>query len=150
MKVVFLDIDGVLNSLAWLVSRRARPGHREAIDPLAVLLLNQITDTTGASVVIVSSWRTLGSPLALVEVLQAAGVTACIHGVAPSLSRWTWPYRVATRLEEIEAWLGEHADVDVFVILDDEHDYGGLEARRVRTDPALGLTAADVSRAINR
>lgn len=44
--IVFLDIDGVIKPLMW-----------GAADPAMVAALNRITDTTGAAIVVHSSWR---------------------------------------------------------------------------------------------
>lgn len=53
-KIIFLDIDGVLNTQATL-----RSSHNGiiGIDPYRVLLLDRIIQATGAEVVLSSSWR---------------------------------------------------------------------------------------------
>ena len=54
MKVVFLDIDGVLNSVAF---DRERTNGQGNIDKTRLPLLKQILDETGALIVLSSSWR---------------------------------------------------------------------------------------------
>ena len=51
-KILFLDIDGVVNSDNWYNKTRGRSGD---FDPEAIALLNQLKDI-GAEVVISSSW----------------------------------------------------------------------------------------------
>lgn len=54
MKIIFLDIDGVLNT-----SETLKHSHNGiiGIDPYRVLLLDRIVEATGAEVVLSSSWR---------------------------------------------------------------------------------------------
>ena len=67
-KIVFLDIDGVLNSELHYVEKSQQQLADEIGYPLseisrsAVSLLNQIVEKTGAKVVISSTWR-LGRPV---------------------------------------------------------------------------------------
>ncbi|RYE85652.1 MAG: hypothetical protein EOO75_16720, partial [Myxococcales bacterium] len=69
--VLFLDIDGVLNSAAWLGRFPGRcltlPGDAaEMLDPEAVRRLERIRQATGCRVVVSSSWRH-ALPLAEIE-----------------------------------------------------------------------------------
>ena len=52
-KVLFLDVDGVLN--CW--STKDRCGSYIGIDDTKVALLKEIIDATGASIVLVSTWK---------------------------------------------------------------------------------------------
>ena len=54
MKVIFLDIDGVLNCQ----SSKSRCGVYVGIDADKVARLREIVDETGAKIVLSSSWRT--------------------------------------------------------------------------------------------
>lgn len=63
-KIIFLDVDGVLNSHAWWdVRPKLLPGHtredftRNEFDPEAVKRLRTILDVTKAEVVLSSVWR---------------------------------------------------------------------------------------------
>lgn len=55
MKVVFLGIDGVLNSAAY--DRQRDWTKRTYIDKTRLPLLKQIVDATGAEIVLSSTWR---------------------------------------------------------------------------------------------
>lgn len=60
MKVIFLDIDGVLNYTKWYTNER-NPGNLHGqegdLDPLCVDRIIRICEETGAKVVISSDWR---------------------------------------------------------------------------------------------
>ncbi len=57
MKIIFLDIDGVLNHMYWLKKMKGVEGDKKFFDPDCVRRLNTITDKTGAKIVLSSSWR---------------------------------------------------------------------------------------------
>jgi hypothetical protein len=150
MKLIFLDIDGVLNSGAFY---RERPPEarlalsdetwwQEMIDAEAVARLNRIIAETGANVVISSSWRIVLDAGALRSVLKACGFEGEIIGVTDQLVE-------GTRGDEIVAWLAHTAhDVEAFAILDDDEDMGELVGRLIRTTWELGLQDEHVERAL--
>ena len=58
MKILFLDIDGVVNSQETLQkSSQVREPHPSGIDPYLALLVNRIIHATGCKVVLSSAWR---------------------------------------------------------------------------------------------
>lgn len=94
MKIIFLDIDGVLNSNDWYVYRRDNVPmdsvHAQypfyELDPRAVKNLNRLINETGAKVVISSTWR-LGRTISeLQELLDSVGFIGEIVGITPHLS----------------------------------------------------------------
>ena len=152
MKIIFLDIDGVLNSAAYLKRWRdetfrhekgEKKGDRwiEMIDELAVPLLNKIIEVTGAKVVISSTWRILNSAEMIQTYLNKKGFVGEIIGCTPRL-----PFD--DRGTEIERWLKTHDPVESFVILDDGSDMGPVLDRLVHTTWATGLQQEHVERAI--
>jgi len=134
VKIVFLDIDGVLNHSEWLYEIQARwkqmriadPDFSEMIDERAVKLVDEICRTADARVVISSSWRICHRPGQLNAWLRAKGLSQNILGV---------------RGNEIQLWLDEHDDKDVksIVILDDDSDMAHLMPRLVQTHFSAGL-----------
>ena len=63
-KIIFLDIDGVLNSGRWFAKTGGEPdadGYGVSFDPAAVDCLGRIISETGAEIVISSSWKWLAS-----------------------------------------------------------------------------------------
>ncbi|MDE7380098.1 MAG: hypothetical protein K2N14_03500, partial [Clostridia bacterium] len=55
MKIIFLDIDGVLNSLKYDASRDKRK--LTNIDETRLPILKSIVEKTGAKIVLSSTWR---------------------------------------------------------------------------------------------
>lgn len=164
IRVIFCDIDGVLNSADYMENRRHIPRPtRDAIDAVTVPRLNAITGRTGAKIVISSTWRLQprpyqypGSVESLRQILSAHGIAGEIIGTTP----WFWkPYShhleddtvvIAgkERGHEIQAWLDRNPDVSSFVILDDDADMVHLRHRLVKTSFALGLLDEHVERAV--
>ena len=54
MKIIFLDIDGVLNSIAY---EREKAPEQSFIDESRLPLVAQIVRKTGAAIVLSSTWR---------------------------------------------------------------------------------------------
>jgi len=154
MKCLFLDFDGVLNSHIYLYSD-ARPKDMEflgnehlMLDPKAVLRLNRILATTGAKVVISSSWRH-GWPIErLREILAARGFVGDVIGVTADLFVEEGASR--ERGDEIAHWVDTHPGVERFVILDDDSDMHGVEAYFIKTTFKHGLQDEHVEEAIRR
>lgn len=125
MKVVFLDIDGVLNTEETFERNYQdylKTGIKnELIDEIRVSYLKEIIDETGAVIVLSSSWRRHcefdngkivseeGHTKYLIEILAKYGMT---------LYDITGYDRDGNRGKEINEWLSQHV-VDSFVILDD-------------------------------
>ena len=56
-KVLFLDIDGVCNSVRYMKSGAHRPGSMLGIDPYPAFMVGKIQLDTGCEVVLSSTWR---------------------------------------------------------------------------------------------
>lgn len=160
MRVIFLDIDGVLNSERYalkLEAKHRRLGHpedsracgcfstREQVDPDAIARLNRLVAATGAKIVVSSTWRKLFDPPDLRRILEEHGLVAEIVGETPDghhepglLALYGYPERLL-RGYEIDHWLRQHPEVDRFVILDDGSDMAMHEDRLVQTDCQSGL-----------
>ncbi|HZZ83947.1 MAG TPA: HAD domain-containing protein [Anaeromyxobacteraceae bacterium] len=155
MKIVFLDIDGVLNGDAWFARRRLRDGDLSHLDPAAVARADETAGRSGASVVVSSAWRMHRELEELRTLLRTAGLRAPVLDATPVLSDGE-PDGL-NRAAEILRWLERHTHqafldrteaVSAFAILDDLPDFGPLAPWHVRTDPAVGLQPADVDRAL--
>jgi hypothetical protein len=170
MNVIFLDVDGVLNSEDFL--RKREEEHRQLghdgpafprretkcdcfridrqIDPGAIAHLNDLVEETAAKIVISSSWRKLFDPPELHRILTAHGLVAEIIGETPDAPNdpdVQAAYGEADRIfrgHEIDFWLRQHPEVDRFVILDDGSDMAMHKNRHVQTDPQHGLISYDV------
>ena len=150
-----MDFDGTINDNVWC-STTAYQTKQMVVEPSKVAHLNAIVAGSGARVVFSTAWRSWNTAAKLREIMQKAGYAGKFLpegiGVTPLLGR--------PRCDEIETWLidagpilAEHGYcVDSYVILDDDFAAGpkGRHAfRHIRTRPEVGLTAADVEKALN-
>lgn len=143
MKVIFLDVDGVLNNWA---TKELTPDKYIGIDDQLVEMLSKIVKLTDAKLVLTSDWKddwNLQKPdgIYLDNKLEKYGLKIIARTFESYGSR---------RGEGIRTYLKENK-VDKYVIIDDTDfmDFTNeLEERFVNTDPALGLTIEDVQKAI--
>lgn len=152
MRVVFLDIDGVLNSTRFLTAFDALATYHRWdqpwIDTTAVGHLNLILKATGACVVISSTWRRLRDLDALTTHLKNHNLEGQVIGATPDLTYLDRGDRPLWRGDEIEHWITSYPRKVDFVILDDGRDMGRLAHRLVQTDIAVGLTYDNALHAI--
>lgn len=176
-RVIFLDIDGVLNSETFarsLEDKHRQRGHEDLakadptcdcfylfhqIDRAAIARLNRLVAETGSKIVISSSWRRTFDLPEVTRILTEHGLVAEIIGETPYA--FAEGIREDMRLEygaggerlfrghEIDYWLRYQGQgVTRFVILDDCSDMAMHMSRLVQTDPEVGLTDEDVELAI--
>lgn len=140
MKIIFLDIDGVLATLATKYHHG---------DPACVRRLNALTTASGASIVVSSTWRK-GGLRSIRRILKGWGVTAPVYDITPDLSAQRGELALAVpRGREIQAWLDTSTDIMHFVILDDTDDMEHLKPLLVQPDPYKGLQFDDCERALH-
>ena len=144
MKVVFLDIDGVLINKASLVKMESV----YVPDEKCVQRLNDLIKKTDANIVVSSCWR-IGRTLAeLRELLAGWGVEGII------LDKTTDPVksREKERGFEIQRWLEDRkksrGDIESFVILDDNKYMPTLLKFLVQTKFEAGLTRHNTGESI--
>lgn len=152
MKVIFLDIDGVLNNM----------NTRETFEDFIfvsddkILLLKQIVDATGAKIVLSSSWRAGWrakdrNPRCAsddVRLFDALVYKLDEYGLALlSYTPHFWH-----RGKEIDSWLKtwDGETIESFVILDDMDikEFEPNSDRLIQTDICEGLTEKHVEQAI--
>jgi hypothetical protein len=113
MKVIFLDIDFVLNT----VFSERRIYCYTFVDTRKVLRLRDIVERTGAQLVLSSTWRLADTPINKI----------CYDALKAEFERVRCPVWVdctphfpgRKRQVEIYSWLQLHDEVENFVILDD-------------------------------
>jgi hypothetical protein len=127
MKVVFLDVDGVLNNFDLI-----RTNGFDYIDGDMVRRLGLVISQTQAYIVLSSYWRLSPKDRVLVDqALKEWGMF--IHDRTPHVP--------GPRYVEISQWLGENPEVGHYAILDDDEDAGvGMETSFFQTDPEIGIT----------
>ena len=118
LKVLFLDIDGVLNSQDFfnkrydLIKDGIHPNYPYTeFDPLSIKELNRILDNTDAKLVVSSSWRHDPN---LNNTFKEVGISHDIFDITPYLGN-------VDRGFEIEKFIKDN-NVEVYAILDDDTD----------------------------
>lgn len=159
-KVIFLDIDGVLNTKWWYAQmdgNTPRDKYGYAFDPHAVANLKKILDETGADIVISSSWKSLGLS-ELEDMWLDRGLPGKLIGITPnSVSDEMLLNAGLDHMElfhirgmEIKEWQTKHGKhVSHYVIIDDMDNFL-LEQKKhfVQTDPEVGITESNAIQAI--
>ena len=157
-KVIFLDIDGVLNSNFWNNSHQREISDGTLVDAEKVKLLAELIRATDAGIILHSGWKYWFDdevkPLRkeaerLQAMLVKEGLT--ISGITPDHA--TEEIRRTKRFSlikagEILAWLDVHREVKKWVVIDDLDLHNEEVARhQVKTDACVGLTMEDVQKA---
>ncbi len=127
-KVLFLDVDGVLNC----ARTTARYNQFIGIDPYMALLVNRICEATGAQIVLSSTWRLQKN---LRDEVNSVIFPTPID-VTPDHNDMT------NRGSEIQAWLDQHPEVTRYAILDDNAwmNEGEQQKNFFKTSWEIGLT----------
>ena len=153
MKVIFLDIDGVLNNYNYAMSvynkkveAQGAQGSAHSVindcydhfDPVSVQVLNEILEETGAKIVISSAWRIVNTIDELREHFTKQNIKNFdIIDVTPSHSK------VITNMGrggEILEWITNNKlPLDEFVIIDDSDDMNPYMDKLVQTTFDDGL-----------
>lgn len=136
MKIIFLDIDGVLNY----------ENSKNKVEEEKVKLLKEIVDQTGAEIVLSSDWRYWWDKpdedfKLLIDKLNKFGLK--LISKTPETAHG---YRGAEIHQWLNEWTGEA--VERFVILDDNIDMKPYMDRLVWTDFKYGLSKRAVKRAV--
>lgn len=104
MKVIFCDVDGVLNSDDFIDSVKGK----QDIDIKTVLLLKRAIEETGAKIVMDTSFRYTQSFLKVQEMLLQNGI---MFDKTPFIDN--------ERGKEIKQYLSKHKDIEDYILLDD-------------------------------
>lgn len=153
MKLIFLDIDGVLNHTSMTKENRIRTVHGDLCRN-SILLLNKLTDATDANIVVSSTWRILVEPNTLFSALKNAGITGNFIDVTPR------GCSSCLRGNEIARWMNSNAhrftlpitrpihDYPYYVILDDDSDMLYWQRNNfICVDYSVGITEKTVYKA---
>lgn len=142
-KIIFLDCDGVINSIQWEAVRRDMPPESivdDAIDPRCLKRIVDVCAATGAKIVISSDWR-VNWPFARTR-LEHAGIPegliidrTPVFNIVPGMHHFS-------RGEEIQAWLDDHDDIYDYIIIDDREDFlpDQIRLHLVHIDNWVGFT----------
>lgn len=162
MRILFLDMDGVMNSAKHfkVMSKtkykkikgmtKVQMRHVDMIDPEAVPLLNTIIERGDFKVVLSSTWRILYSAKQVQSMLEVHGFKGDIIGSTPTHILAPEPTNENQRGCEIQAWLdSNYGRPHEIVILDDSSDMAHLRHRLVQTSWERGLLQKHVELALS-
>lgn len=148
MNIIFLDVDGVLNSIRKLKeeyykNKRPYSGFEYPFDEVCLNNLKELVKKTDAYIVITSTWRMsdVGKNVLLQELKKynlddrVIGYTDILH---------------SPRGEEVKSFLSKLNKNINYVILDDDRDFDGLEEYLIKTDNRVGLAKENVKDAIKK
>lgn len=137
MKVLFLDVDGVLNNFH-------QRNFGEAFSPPSCQALNYILACVpDLKIVISSSWRMWGLDY-MQKLLDKNGIKDAASKVIDLTGQ-----EQGIRGYQIQCWLDRNPNVIQFAILDDESDMGPLLSRLVKTNGYVGLTSSDADKVVD-
>lgn len=123
MKIIFLDIDGVLNK-----------SDKDSIDQELLSILKTIIKETNAKIVLSSTRRLYKDSKAIVKKTlgkKDIKILSCTPKVGDSKNRSL----------EIKEWLKKHSNIKNYAIIDNRKDAGFyMQDNFFKTDPKVGLT----------
>lgn len=145
MKVIFLDIDGVLNSHRSCMAYNGFPhagesevdGKWHKLDQVAVHLLRSIVEKSGAKVVLSSTWR-IGADR---EWLNRFGAFIGVDIIDVTRPTGSLDGETEPRGYQIQDWIDDNPSVTHYAIIDDDSDM--LESQKdhfIKTTHADGLS----------
>jgi hypothetical protein len=146
MKLLFLDVDGVLNNFEVV---NTLPRVKHPLGERQLGLLKTLVSEAGCQIVLISSWRQLPDSLATLGVaFQQHGIPVWI-GVTPHL-------KTDRRADEILSWIQENVSVPAVAVgIDDAEDIDIGDDHRLpvrfksfKTDFDIGLTTEIVQAAV--
>ena len=136
MKVIFLDVDGVLNNFDLI-----RLNGFDYIDDAMVRVLAGVVTRTGADIVLSSFWRLDPRDRSLVDAALKR------HGMFVSDRTPSMP---GPRAVEISSWLRVNPEVERYAIVDDDEEAGvGMDHSFFQTYAEVGITAQVAERIVS-
>ena len=148
MNLIFLDVDGVLNSSrklreVWELTHKPHSGVNYPFDERCMNNLKLLVEKTNSKIVVTSTWRKYEENRnRLLEELKKYELNEYVIG-------YTKVFKDNPGIE-----IGEYLktlDKDVnFIILDDSSKMGVLVEYLVKTDISVGLTYENVEEAIKK
>lgn len=174
MNVIFLDIDGVLNTESYVThfweycrlhdmkrpqarkefNELLRDEYGNLFDPLAVSWLKYVIEQSGVTdIVISSSWRLSGLQF-MQDLWKHRGLCGNVIDITAYKAKNELPRDLpfAERFErgnEIQEWIDKH-NVDSYVIFDDDNDMLPEQLPHfVQTNSVYGISSDNAIQAIN-
>ena len=158
-KVIFLDIDGVLNTSRWhnqVESSKLQDEYGYLFDPVAVANLAKIIEETGADIVISSSWKFMGLSK-IRKMWKDRNLPGKVVGITPNSVSDEFLLNadlekmdlMPIRGQEVKEWLMYYGKNIQYVILDDMIDVLHEQKEHfVWINPEIGISEKDVMQAV--
>lgn len=149
-KIIFLDFDGVLNSVGTK-DRITHPifGHRiRGLDDFRVKLVSDLAVESGASIVISSTWREHFELPYLNAILYKRGMRGNIIDQTPKAYQeigWGFDKMRLERGDEIAAWLRKNEKPESILVLDDLPTQ--FKRYQIQTNDGTGFFAGHMKKA---
>lgn len=147
MNIIFLDIDGVLNSKRKLIeiynkTHKSHSGYNYPFDEKCLEYLKLLVEKTNSKIVITSSWRKTKEGIILLnKTLKEYNLDKYIIGYTPILN--------TKREIEIIEYLKTLKEIPNYIILDDDiKDLESLSSYLIKTDKFYGLTYKNITKGI--
>lgn len=146
--IIFLDFDGVLatdryDDILLKKEARIRDAFGRKFDPGCIECLKEVVETTGADIIVTSSWRQYLGILRMRLMWRLREMPGRIKGYTPRITD--------NRGLEISKWLARHPEVESYVIIDDM-DHLQFEPNQhhhlVTCDHFSGFSLDDAKRAV--
>lgn len=131
MKLIFLDIDGVLNHEYFYEHSRLHRGH--GFCPVSVQNLREIIKRTGAKIILSSTWRRGMTMIDMQELFGWYDLDRYVVGKTPIFDGQIRGNEIKNLLDETSI------EIESFVILDDDEDMGELMPFLVLTKNTDGI-----------
>ncbi len=135
MNVLFLDYDGVVNTIMWGPNGEHAnygfPNQNKVNDNQAIQWVSEFCEKFNYQIVVSSTWRLHDN---WAECLKNAGLRKSVK-IYDRLSL----DRDKSRSQLIKEYLSDHKDIKYFIILDDEKVKGEIEESSLRLEDHLVL-----------
>lgn len=148
VNIIFLDIDGVLNSInklkkVYYETHKPHSGYSYPFDEVCLENLSVLVKVTNSKLVITSTWRTdkKGRDI-LLNTLKKYDLDSEVIGYTPYLSE--------NREKEIKQFLSSFEQQPNFIILDDDAKFYELMPFLIKTNTQIGLTSKNIEDAIKK
>ena len=138
MNIIFLDIDGVLNSIKNLIkvyeeTNKAHSGYNYPFDKNCLINFKKLVEKTNSKIVITSTWRYEQEGIdRILKELKKNNLDNRVIGYTPILN--------TKRENEIKDFLSKLNSQSNFIIIDDDSLFGELKEHLIKTNNMDGLT----------
>ena|SRR6478609_11847885 len=145
MKVIFLDIDGVLCTRRSHLAYGKEGGIWYEWDPLGINVIRK-TCLNGVKIVLSSTWRKpVNEPHFIAQYARYGMDRDWLY-----LPDWKTPITDLKRGEEIQKWLDGHQEVTDYRIIDDDNDMLESQLKKcIFTDAEDGMTSDNIKKLLN-